>query len=191
MLTLGVIPKNFPLKLTVKVILVIAAGVAVTGALLYVSSQIWLGESYTEGLKTLSKSRGVILRNSIIIYATTSLFVLAGIIVLGLLYSHRVAGPLYRLAATARLISGGDYRVHVKLRDGDAVHPLADSMNQLVEGCNERLRRLTDALNSLEEASERLEAATEQGRAGDLEEAVDGLFNCCEGLKRSIEDIRL
>ncbi|RMG02638.1 MAG: methyl-accepting chemotaxis protein [Nitrospirae bacterium] len=166
-------------------------GVAVTGLVLYVSSQIFIGQTYTEGLRTLAQMKQILFQKSLIIYLVTSVFVIGGIVMLTLFYSHRVAGPLYRLGVSAKTIASGDYMLRVRLRDGDVVHPLAESLNLLTERHRERLQLIRDKLKRVEEAAERLGSLSEGEGNGAFERALDHLSQTTEELKKTVGDIRL
>jgi len=191
MTTLGIVPKNFSLRLTVTVISIIAVGVTVTGILLFISSQVFIGQTYTEGLKNLAQMKEILLQKSIIIYLATSFFIIGGIVLLTLFYSHRVAGPLYRLGVSARTIAGGDYTLRVKLRDRDVVHPLAESLNFLTEQYRKRIVLLTERLEKVRDAAEYVAELSEKDGNGEFERAIDKLSNASEELKKGVADIKL
>ncbi len=50
------------------------------------------------------------------------------------LVSHRIAGPLFRLKMYMEKVEKGDYTVHLRFRDRDAIHDVADAFNRMVEG---------------------------------------------------------
>jgi len=61
------------------------------------------------------------------------LFVSPLIFILGLLFSHKIAGPVYRIEKSIYEISKGNLAVRVKLRRGDELWDLADIINAMVE----------------------------------------------------------
>ena len=52
-------------------------------------------------------------------------------VLVGVLLTHRVAGPLVRIQAALEQMSKGDYQVQLTLRPGDSLSELADHVNQL------------------------------------------------------------
>jgi len=54
-------------------------------------------------------------------------------IVIGLVMSHRIAGPVYRIAEDIDRVLSGERGVRVKLRRKDALEELAEKVNQLIE----------------------------------------------------------
>jgi methyl-accepting chemotaxis protein len=54
-------------------------------------------------------------------------------IVIGIFMSHRIAGPVYRIAEDIDRVLSGERGVRVRLRRRDALEELADKVNQLLE----------------------------------------------------------
>lgn len=70
---------------------------------------------------------------------TLELLVLAPFVVwTGIRLTHRVAGPLVRINAAIQQMARGDFNVHIKLRDGDALVELADAINVLASSLRSR-----------------------------------------------------
>lgn len=191
MLTLGIIPKSFPVKLVLKIVIIVVLGAATAIVLLYYSNNIRIEGSYVDGLRTISNARHFIVRKSVVIYLSTSVFILVGVVVLALLYSHRVAGPLYRLKMAAKQISEGDFSVDIKLRRTDAIHPLAEAMNYLVQMQRQRIFSINRGLDAMKDALENLDKAIEGRSDDDKTQAIEGLSIAASELNRCVQDIRL
>jgi nitrogen fixation/metabolism regulation signal transduction histidine kinase len=65
------------------------------------------------------------------------LAIMVVVIVVGVYTSHRVAGPVYRIAADIDRVLSGERRVRVSLRRNDALADLAEKVNQLIERCDD------------------------------------------------------
>lgn len=61
-----------------------------------------------------------------------NLFMLIVISVIGIIYSHRIAGPVYRMSRQLRRVLDGERGVHITLRKRDALHDLAARINSLI-----------------------------------------------------------
>jgi methyl-accepting chemotaxis protein len=61
------------------------------------------------------------------------LAIMVVIIVLGISMSHRIAGPVFRIAADIDRVLSGERGVRVGLRRGDAFEELAEKVNELIE----------------------------------------------------------
>lgn len=55
------------------------------------------------------------------------------IFIMGLFFSHRIAGPVYRIEKTLSEIAKGNLSMRIKLRGGDELVDLADMINSLTE----------------------------------------------------------
>jgi methyl-accepting chemotaxis protein len=61
-----------------------------------------------------------------------NLLLMVIIIVVGIFYSHRIAGPIYRLEQDIARVLSGERNVQVKLRTKDKLKPLAEQINRLI-----------------------------------------------------------
>jgi methyl-accepting chemotaxis protein len=73
------------------------------------------------------------------------IFVLV-IAALSILVSHKIAGPVYRLEETTKLIASGDLTHRIHLRQGDELRDLQDAFNKMSESSpeNEDIRQHPD-----------------------------------------------
>jgi methyl-accepting chemotaxis protein len=159
------ITRSYSYKLALKSAFVILMGAVVTAPIIYFSLNKKPGFSYAESYNVFSGLRQELFHKSLIIYASTSFFIIVGIVFITLVYSHRVAGPLHRLGIAARRIAAGDLTENVKLRQNDVVHPLADDLNSLAEAYGDILNvldlhvtELKKRISALPESQEALSA---------------------------------
>lgn len=61
------------------------------------------------------------------------LFISPFVFILGLLFSHKIAGPVYRIERTIYEIANGNLALRIKLRKGDELWDLADLINVMTE----------------------------------------------------------
>jgi len=125
-------------------IVAVGAGFSI-GVFLIVTTE--RGASYAESYRLLSLLHHELVWRAAIIYASSLFFIALGISVISLLYSHRVAGPLYKLGVIARTVATGDLSAQAKLRRSDAIHVLADGMNDFIATYRNRIV-LMDELNT-------------------------------------------
>jgi len=72
------------------------------------------------------------LKSLVWVMSGASLLFILGTILLGSIFSHRVAGPIYALKRTIRDIQAGK-PVRLRFRDGDEFTEVADEFNSLIE----------------------------------------------------------
>lgn len=81
-------------------------------------------------------------RSSWAILVVGSAVFLGGVILVGVLESHRTAGAAFAIRRAVDAIRDGQPQIRVRLRRGDHLQDLAQSINQLAETIDaERLRR--------------------------------------------------
>ncbi|MBC8318080.1 MAG: methyl-accepting chemotaxis protein [Desulfobulbaceae bacterium] len=166
------VPGSYRRAVLFRPVLVFIAGLILTTVLLYVAVNQSIGPNYGEGFRMLSQLQEDIFSKASIIYTITVFIIVSGIIFLTLLYSHRVAGPVYRLTHFARALSSGDFSSNVYIRDNDVIHPLADEMNAMVDQYRQALGRLQVEMNALEKiAAQVAEGKDEDVVWGEIEES--------------------
>lgn len=85
------------------------------------------------GLKRWELVLPAILVNNLVIMIIVS--------VIGIYYSHRIAGPVYRINEDIKRALQGESEVRVKLRTKDGLQELANMVNLLIEQLEDQRRR--------------------------------------------------
>lgn len=62
------------------------------------------------------------------------------VLIFGLLYSHRIAGPLFNLKRMLKTVENGDLNITMHIRQHDELHDMEYAFNQMVESLNTRLK---------------------------------------------------
>ncbi|MEW6516088.1 MAG: HAMP domain-containing protein [candidate division FCPU426 bacterium] len=84
--------------------------------------------------------------------------ILVGIVfvmIAGLLYSHKIAGPLFNLKRVMQRVQNGDLSTLMRIRSGDELHDVEAAFNFMVVGLNQRLINLRQAILDLPEKDSR------------------------------------
>jgi len=175
------LPKSYFNSFVLKSTLLFVGAALLTAAGFYFFSQE-RGSSYAESYKLMAELNRVLVSKSLVLFSFTLLLSIAGIIIISIIYSHRVAGPLHKLGLHARKISSGDLAAVAHLRTHDVLHLLADDLNELsghyrnlllqVETKNRELAALMD------------NAGKQAPAAGEISERVDEI-------RKLIDQIRL
>ncbi|MFZ9521569.1 MAG: HAMP domain-containing protein [Silvanigrellaceae bacterium] len=72
--------------------------------------------------------------NNIVVYLSGySLLFLVSVAVIGLVYSHRVAGPLFKIKNVCKDICEGNTSARITLRPNDDFRDVAEQLNQLID----------------------------------------------------------
>ncbi|MBI5099723.1 MAG: methyl-accepting chemotaxis protein [Nitrospirae bacterium] len=151
--TIETINKSYYYRLALRCIFILIAGAILTGVFLYFSLYREPGSSYAESYSIISALRAELFYKSTYLYITTLLFIIIGITIICLLYSHRVAGPIYRLGVFARKVASGDLTEAVTLRQKDAIYPIAEDLNGIIAMYREIIEQLETKMKEVREMS--------------------------------------
>jgi methyl-accepting chemotaxis protein len=66
-------------------------------------------------------------------------------------FPYAIAGPLYRIEKEIVDIGNGDLKKKIKIRKGDEVEELADSINIMVEGLRVKIKKMGDISGHIDE----------------------------------------
>ena len=172
------VPGAYRRDVVFRPVLIFIAGLILTTVILYITVSQPIGPSYGEGFRMLAQLQQDIFSKSAVIYAITVFIIVCGIIFLTLIYSHRVAGPVYRLTHYARTLCSGDFRSNVHIREKDVIHPLADEMNTMVEQYRQTLNNVQEEMKSLDQfAAQVAEGKDEDKVWADVEECAGKIIS--------------
>ncbi|NQT33039.1 MAG: hypothetical protein HQ594_05140 [Candidatus Omnitrophica bacterium] len=107
------------------------------------------------------------------------------VVLIGLVLSNRIAGPIYRIQKFIIKISRGKYNVKLKLRKKDELKDVASSLNSLASRLDRQRGR------ALEEVETALDAAGELGE--DLKEGrsdKDKILKQARHLRKSLDKLK-
>lgn len=107
----------------------------------------------------------------------------------GILFTHRLAGPLYRLKEALRRVRGGDLAADVKLREQDYFQDLCEEINALLGHLRGDLRRFRVASQQLAEEGESL--AKSGSLPKDAQERLLAVANASSRLRQLVDGYRL
>jgi len=134
------IDRRFQLKWMGKVFLLMTGVAIIVGWTIYYA--VW--DATTTQLKGLV-AQAVLTQSQVIpISSTIKASIAMGLVTRGLMLlmilavfsvflTHRIAGPIYKIKKTVRLICGGQSSERVVLRDHDEFQDLADEVNRLID----------------------------------------------------------
>jgi methyl-accepting chemotaxis protein len=105
-----------------------------------------------------------------------SIFALALVFALSLLFSHFIAGPIYRFEKTLEAVRDGDLTIVVRLRARDEFKEMAELFNQALGSLRLRLQTERDVVEAAVEKAgklaESLRQAGHAAEAGELERLI-------------------
>jgi len=180
--------RGFKLRFGLKLCLLTIAGMAAVTALLYYFTAAGLGESYKEAIYTLYRLK---IRIFPLIFASSySIIILAvvtvAIAVISVLFSHKIAGPIFRVERNLEEIGSGDLTVQTRFRGTDQLKALSDDINSMTRALNHAARSLADASDLVEECEREMAGLleAEEPDRGLIKRAADRLTGAVEQFNR-------
>jgi len=126
-----IVRRHFQLKYVGLILSVVIISALVSGYTIYYNSWTLLGDNlanvYPQG-RLVQIFRSVNIR-----FMINLIFVSMFCIGIGILASHRIAGPVYRMLKFLEHAAKGDYSQRLRLRKGDEFKELAESINKLMD----------------------------------------------------------
>lgn len=148
-----VIAVKFQLKYVLYILAVLYIGAAIAGYTVYYTTWVILGEKLAN---VYPRGRLVYIFHAANMVLLIRLLLITPIfIIIGVIFSHRIAGPVYRIGKYIDSLVQGNYSQGLTLRKKDELKDLAAKMTQLcykLRGDKEKRDKLLDGLvRSLEE----------------------------------------
>lgn len=110
------------------------------------------------------------------------IFVIA---ILSIFVSHKIAGPVFRLEETTRLIASGDLTQQVHLRHGDELLDLQAAFNQMTDSIRNMVAKDREIIDRLVEAGNKLRSTIDKKKLepDSIESVAKDLYDIIEELR--------
>lgn len=187
--------RAFKIRFGLKLCFFTLLGGAAVVLLLYFSLARSLGDSYGSAIYTIHELKIRVL--PLIFASSYSILILglvtAAIAVISVLFSHRIAGPLYRLGKSLEAIASGDLTVATRFRGMDQLSALADELNTMVRSLNHTSRSVMESAEELKIAEDTLHSLLDMDAPpeAELKDAIKALRTAIEKTSRAISIIRV
>ena len=134
------IKKRLQWRILLKIWGIILASLLVTGIIFYFYSDINVGKSYR-----LFHIKAESFLDFLIPVLLTGFFasLILGVVA-SLFFPHPIAGPLYRIERDLVDIGKGNLRKEIRIRKGDELEDLADSINIMIRGLRDNIKAISD-----------------------------------------------
>lgn len=143
----------------------VLVGAIISAAVFYFYTYNELGGSHSQALLTLLGLRQNILPAMVITGGIVVVFATLAVLLITLINSHGIAGPIYKLERSIESIGGGDFSLRIKFRKGDAVNGLADGINSASESLDTKISDISREMKEIRVEAERMRANPNQSPA--------------------------
>lgn len=178
-----------PLLILLTLIIVVLGAVAAGSAVIALFPRN-LGEQYGAVLSTVREIRQALVAKAAVTYAVMAVFLIVCVVILHLFYSHRIAGPAYRLGREAAAIGQGNLKGNIRFRRKDNLTDMAESVNQVASQYKARIAAAREHLSIVEAQTEKVQKLLGHGGGAELERALEDINANVKNLDRIFEEIR-
>lgn len=112
----------------------------------------------------------LITRVSLVLFVTISI-----IVIFGVFFLHRIAGPVYRFRSILRQLTKGEIPQDFRLREGDYFTETAGDFNTVLRMLRSRKTQIADIQKRLDQAIEKNTSPTLTGDLAAVKAAIDRL----------------
>lgn len=190
-----IVTRSGKLKFGVRVCLIATVGMlAVTLFLDYITSAR-LGGSYAEAIYTIYDLK---IRIFPLFFASFySIFILAAatlaIAAVSIFFSHKIAGPIYRIEKNLERVASGDLTVETRFRGKDELTAVADEINAMVRGIGSSIRSMKGGFEELKREADGLEALLKEESPpyGEVRASIERIRGMVQALKGEVSAFKV
>jgi len=143
------ISKKFQTRFILRFFLILVLGGVVTVGLTLLNTQDTLTSTYVDS-RLVIQSTSLAIMPSVIFTTLLTTGILGVVAVLvTLLASHKIAGPIYRFEKDIQQVGEGDLRHRIRIRKNDQFQELAVSLNQMIDGLSSRVSAVKNEAQAL------------------------------------------
>ena len=173
------IKRGLQFRMLVKIWVIVLASLLVTTAIFYFYSDINVGNSYR--LFHVKANNFLDFLFPVLIAGFSASLILG--VVAALFFPHSFAGPLYRIEKEFIEIGKGDLKKEIRLRKGDEVHDLADSINVMVSNLRNQIKPISDMSGEIRELIEQSDSEGPPETLGKIKVVNEKLQQALKELK--------
>ena len=168
------IKKEFQLGFILKFCTILLAGIVISTVLLILLSRGTLTSSFENSQLTIKNTAAAILPSILLCNLLTLGLITIVTIVLTLLVSHKLAGPMFRFQKEIERMGAGNLTQKIQLRDKDQIESLAISLDSMREALREKIQTMQGQIEKV------LTTASGQDVPQDLVEQLNHLHQHVE-----------
>jgi len=153
------VKKDFQVRFILKFCLLLFIGVVLSTGLLFLFSQDSLTSSFQQSRLEIKNTSIAILPSVMVTNLITLGLITLGTIIVTLLVSHKIAGPLFRFEKELDAVSKGDLTKRVILREKDQGKDMADSLNVMISSFHDKVSDIQADIDAIRESALRHNAS--------------------------------
>ena len=172
-------------------VVIVFLGAALAGAAVFLFLPSRLGDSYG-AVHSAVRDMGQVLAAKVAgIYSIMAVFIALAVVLLHLFYSHRIAGPAYRLSREATVLGQGNLKGNIRFRRKDNLTDMAESLNQVASHYRDSVSIMKDRIAAIEKQAGSIAQLVESGESASvIERSVQDINMNLKNLTHAVLEIR-
>lgn len=146
------IDKQFQRNFILKFCGLILVGSAISSLIIYTMARATVTTTFENSRLAIKSTADFILPSISLSSGISVILIGLATIAVTLFTSHKIAGPLYRLNKDVEEVASGNLKVAFRLRSGDEIKPLAQSLNVMTQELRGRIKLIKNTLSDLDSA---------------------------------------
>ncbi|MEK6655838.1 MAG: HAMP domain-containing protein [Nitrospirota bacterium] len=146
------IKKGFQARFILRFILVIFLGIMVSSGIVYYLTSKKIEEAYYRSHIKIASTGEIVYPILFTVNIITVGIIIVITIIITLLISHKIAGPLYRIEKSIHEIGEGNLSFKIYLRAKDELITLAEIFNNMMAKLKAKIEKIQDAVNYMDSA---------------------------------------
>jgi len=183
--------KNYRIFLYINTFVIVLLGAAAAAWAVSLLFPATLGQGFHNTLAAVQAVRKALVWKVLSVYAVISIVITLAIVVLHLFYSHRIAGPAYRLGLEASKIAKGDLTCNFTFRSKDNLLDMKNFLNDVARQYVARISEITACLDTIEIRSKAAVDLISKGQdAAALSQSAEEIESNIKKIERCLSEIR-
>ena len=155
------VSREFQLRYVTQILLLMFMTAALCSYVVYYTGMVALAEKLAS---VYPQGRLVAILNTVNLKILLSVIIVSPLVaIIGILLSHRIAGPIYRIELSLNKIASGDLTGRITLRQGDELVNVAERINNLTDSLKSTIGSQKSSLANILGEMESLKKVVESG----------------------------
>ena len=147
------VQKNFQFKFILKFCMVLLIGIIISTGLLFLFSMNTLTSSFEQSRLVIKNTAYAIIPSVFLSNLITLALITLATIIVTLLVSNKLAGPLFRFQKELKEIGEGNLTQVIQLRKDDQITAMADSLNQMRTDLQNKILTIKEEVEQIVESA--------------------------------------
>jgi len=187
------IQKMLQAKFIIAFLLLVIIGSIISGIIFYLKANTYLGYHYGMAHLKIEKTGEILQPALLISYGIGVVLIGIATIILTIIISHKVAGPLYRFERSAEEIGKGNLTLETRVREKDQAKEVADALSRMTIELRKKLIEIDSHSKDIKYAVDELNSMVweKTPNIAGIQEKFQNLKQMSDTLRQSLQYFKL